>query len=516
MRRRRSGRLSAVTVGLIALAAVVVIVFLGFTKDIPFTQGFRLKAEFESANNLRPNSPVRIAGVEVGKVKSIEAHEGTNAALVTMEIKRSGLPIHADATAKIRPRIFLEGNFFVDLQPGTPRAPSLDSGDTIKITQTSYPVQLDQVLTALQAPSREDLRTILDELNLALDTKPTKAQDSDADPSTRGLTGAEAVNDSYVDGGRALKGTAIVNDALLGTEPDTDLSRLIEGTGKTTGALVVHEAQLKDLITNFNTTMAALASESGNLQQSVRLLAPTLETANRALASLNAAFPPTRAFAREILPGVRETAATIDAAFPWVEQTRRLVAPAELQGLAHDLRPAVVDLAALTRASLDLLPQTDLASRCARDIILPTGDVPITDEFATGSQNYKEFFWTLTGLSGETQNFDGNGQMVRFQTGGGTQTLSLGAVGAPTGQLFGSNVGVPLGNRPAFPGRRPAYKPNVRCIDNQRPNLNGPASARSDPTPPPPGLATVRAPLSTEGKPAKPVAEGYTRQRSTP
>jgi phospholipid/cholesterol/gamma-HCH transport system substrate-binding protein len=513
-RRRRSGP-STLTIGLIALAVVLVGVYLGFTKDIPFTHGFELNAEFQSANNLRPNSPVRIAGVEVGKVKSISAHEGTNAALVTMEIKRSGLPIHEDATAKIRPRIFLEGNFFVDLQPGTPRAPKLASGDTIKITQTSYPVQLDQVLTALQAPSREDLQGILAELNLALNTQPTPEQDQEAAPSTRGLTGAEALNQSYVDGGRALKGTAIVNDALLGTEPDRDLSRLIEGTGRTTAALVVHERQLQDLITNFNITMGALASESGNLQQSVALLAPTLAAANRAFASLNAAFPPTRAFARDILPGVNETAPTIQAAFPWIDQTSRLVSPDELQGLAHDLRPAVSDLAKLTRASLDLFPQTDLASRCARDIILPTGDVPITDEFATGAQNYKEFFWTLVGLAGESQNFDGNGQMVRFQTGGGSETLSLGSTTSPTGQLFGSTVGVPLGNRPAYPGKRPPYKPDVRCIDNERPNLNGPASARTDPTAAPASLTSFYKRGSDRTRP-KPTFEGFTRLRVTP
>ena len=75
-----------------------------------------------------------------------------------MELKDSALPIHEDATAKIRPRIFLEGNFFVDLKPGTPGAPVLKSGDTIKITQTATPVQLDEVLTSLQSDSREDLK----------------------------------------------------------------------------------------------------------------------------------------------------------------------------------------------------------------------------------------------------------------------------------------------------------------------------------------------------------------------
>ena len=61
---------------------------------------------------------------------------GTDTAIVTMEIDDKGLPLHKDATAKIRPRIFLEGNFFVDLQPGTPSTPTLDDGDTIPVTQT--------------------------------------------------------------------------------------------------------------------------------------------------------------------------------------------------------------------------------------------------------------------------------------------------------------------------------------------------------------------------------------------
>ena len=44
-----------------------------------------------------------------------------NTAIVTMAIEETALPIHKDATLKVRPRIFLEGNFFVDLQPGTPQ-----------------------------------------------------------------------------------------------------------------------------------------------------------------------------------------------------------------------------------------------------------------------------------------------------------------------------------------------------------------------------------------------------------
>ena len=462
---------------------MLVLTYFGFTKDIPFTRGYQVQAVFDSANSIRPNSPVRIAGVNVGKVAKVEAHEGTDAALVTMEISKQGLPLHADATAKIRPRIFLEGNFFVDLKPGSPgRARARERRARSRSPTPTTPVQLDEVLTALQSDTRQDLKDLLDGLATALNDPPSAASDADADPSARGETAAKSFNDAYDDIPAAERSTAQVLEALLGQEPGRDVARLLDGTARTTGALIRNERQLQDLITNFNRTMAAFASESGNLSASIRELAPTLENANGALAALNDAFPPTRAFAREILPGVRETAATIDASFPWIDQARPLVSDAELGGVAAELAPATADLARLTDRALELLPQTDLASRCVRDIVLPTGDVVIRDEFENGMPNYKEFWYTLVGLSGEGQNFDANGMYVRFQPGGGSQGVSLGSRSADTGELFGNNVGVPLGNRPFYPGRRPPYKPDVKCHTQRRPNLNGPAAAKSAPT----------------------------------
>jgi virulence factor Mce-like protein len=469
-----------VVIGAISLAIILVLTYLGFTKDIPFTTPYQVKATFESANSIRVGSPVRIAGVNVGKVAKVEAGEDSDTSVVTLSLSKQALPLHEDATAKIRPRIFLEGNFFVDLRPGSPTSPVLDDGGVIKVTHTASPVQLDEVLTALQSDTRQDLKDVLDGLAIALNKKPTAADDRDAAPSARGDTGAESFNDAYVDIPDAERSTAQVFEAFLGQEPGKDLSRLIDGTARTAGALIRHETQLKDLITNFNRTTAAFATESGNLQATIRLLPPTLENANRAFASLNAAFPPTRAFAREILPGVRETPATIDASFPWVAQTRKLVSASELGGLVKELSPATRDLARLTDASIDLLPQTTLTSRCARQVLLPTGDIVIRDEFETGVENYKEFMYGLVGLSGEGQNFDGNGYYVRFQPGGGADAISLGSAGGGSGVIFGNNVAVPLGNRPFYPGKRPPYKPDVPCHTNKLPDLNGPAAAKTE------------------------------------
>jgi phospholipid/cholesterol/gamma-HCH transport system substrate-binding protein len=477
-RKDRRG-MNPITVAAIALVIAGAGIWLGFTKDIPFTQGFRMSAVFETSNNLRKNSPVRIAGVEVGRVKEIKRFQDTDMAEVVMEINEKGLPIHKDATAKIRPRIFLEGNFFVDLSPGTPEAPHIDKGDTIPPTQTSAPVQLDQVLSALQNDTREDLKTLLDEFGTALQGAPAESDRlmEGAGDDTRGETAAESLNDTYDDAGPALKGVSIVNEAFLGTEP-RDLSRAIAGLQRVTAALGRNERTLQDFVENFNTTLAIFADEKENVGATFRELAGTLPQADRALAALNRSFPSTRAFAREILPGVRETPATIDAARPWIAQARRLMGPNELQGLARDLRPTTADLAKATDGALTLFPLQNMLAKCQNEVVLPTGDIKITEpegrkQFETGVENYKEFWYAMTALASEGQNFDGNGAYVRFQPGGGTQTLGTGRSNNGSATQFFNTASPPLGTRPVYPGKRPPYRPDVQCHTQKIPNLNG-------------------------------------------
>jgi len=480
LRKDRTGA-DPFTIGALTLLVIIIITYFGFTKHIPFTHGFRLNAVFESANSIRTNSPVRIAGVNVGKVTGVERYKNTNAAEVQMEISDNGLPIHRDATMKIRPRIFLEGNFFVDLKPGTPEAPKLEDNDSpVPMTQTATPVQLDQVLTALQSNARDDLQTVLESYGGALQLKPTVVLDATQDPDVQGKTAAQALNKNFTYAAPALKGVAEVNQALLGTQPH-DLSKLILGLQRTSEGLGRHEEQLKDLITVFNRTMAAFASRSSDLQATIRLLGPTLQNANTAFDALNAAFPPTRAFALELIPGVEQTPATIDASYPWIAQVRKLVSPAELGGLVQELRPATSDLAAVTDATLTLLPKTDLVNRCVSDVILPAGDIKIQDgPNTTGLENYKEFWNTLVALAGEGQNFDGNGMYVRFQPGGGDQTVSLAGPGGAADKAFANAVAKPLGTRPAYPGKRPPYRPDVPCYTNTLPDLNGAATGPAD------------------------------------
>ena len=472
MRRgRHGGRLTAYQVGLIGLVLVVVLGYLAFSKDLPFTRPFEISAVFENAPPVRQGTVVRVAGVDVGKVSAVESIGGDSPGVrVTMEVEDEALPIHKNAEIKARQRIFLEGNLFMEVRPGTPDAGELEDGDSIPASQTSAAVQIDQVLGTLTTGTREDLQRLLEGYGEGLNGQPQPGEDDDQDADVQGETGGQALNDSLDYSADALRGTAVVNDALLGTEL-RDLSKLVAGQQKFTRALASREQQLKELITNFNVTMGALASEEVNLQATLRELPEVLEAARPALDNLNRAFPSTRAWALEMIPGVRETPATIDAGFPWLRQARALVSPAELQGLVNDLQPAVDDFAQFVDGQVDLLPVFDDFNRCQYGVVLPSGETVIEDgALSTGLQNYQEFFQALQGFVGAGQNFTGNGVYTRFQPGGGAYPVQTGSVG-PAGPRYGSATAPPLGTRPAG-GPKPPYRRKAECRQQPVPDLN--------------------------------------------
>ncbi|MGB2712018.1 MAG: MlaD family protein [Conexibacter sp.] len=505
-------------VGLLAIAIASVATYFGFAKDIPFTHGYRLHAVFESSNSLRPGSPVRIAGVNVGKVESVGRYKDTDLSEVTMQLEDRALPVHTDATLKIRPRIFLEGNFFVDLRPGSPSAPEIEEDGTIGPTQTSRPVQLDELLTSLQSDTRADLQKLLVEYGISLNTKPTAAEDATQDPISQGLTGAEALNKSYRYSGEALKGAALVNSALLGTEPH-DLSNMIRGIARLSTALRGHESELQGLIVNLNTTAGAFAAQSSSLQAAIGLLGPTLTNADAAFESLDRSFPATRAFAREILPGLRETPATVQASFPWIAQTRALLRKSELRGLLAELQPATADLARLQGASLKFLPQLDLADRCFEQVILPAGDIGVQDGALTnrrgdGSivENYKEFWYAMVGLAGEGASSDANGSYIRGSLGGGANTIRVGKAESLRQTVIGNGIVAPRGTSPLYPKTKPPYNTTFPCYRNALPAVNGPQAGpgkapASTVTPTPPPLVIAPKPSSTAAN-ATATAEG--------
>lgn len=482
--------LSFFKTGVLALILVLILIFFAFTKSLPWSgEGYTATATFADGSTLRKTAPVRIAGVNVGKVTAIEVDGGS--AKVTFTVDNEGLPLHDDATITIRPRLFLEGNFFLDLRPGSPSAPDLPDGGDIPITQTATAVQFDQVLTSLQRPDRRNLSRLLDGYGSALADKPTAQQDKGQDPDVQGLSAAEAVNKSFTYGGRAGKGSSQVNQALLG-EQAGDLRGLVSASGQVFSELASSESDLRGLITNLNITTGAFNDESQNLEDTLAQLAPTVEQAQTQLVDINASFPPLRAFARDLTPGVKELPATIRAGNPWLQQTRQLLRTDELGGVAHDLRVATPALAAGTTNLSGLFGQLRLTSRCVADTLVPTGDVKITDQFQTGHSNFDEFLYGLPTLAGVGNNFDANGEFLRIQPAGGpvrvTTPIPGGFPGIPgvsgaDNVLYGNTIEAPVGTQPLKPSPKPPIKSSSPCYRQDVPDLNGPQGGIGAPSP---------------------------------
>ena len=475
--RRHKPRVSTLQAGIVAIVLIAAVVYFVFGGSVPFQKRpFVLKAVFTSNTEIHIPSPVRIAGVDVGEVTSVSSvRGGGNAGVVTMDIDQNALPIHSDATAAIRERIFLEGNVYVDLSPGSPSAPILRSGATLPAANTSGPVQLNNVLSSLTSSARANLQTLVQGLGAALNAPPSPAQDATQDPSVRGLTGGEALNLALKYSARAFEASAIVNQALLGTQPD-DLSGVVAGNEKVFSGLGADPSALASLVRTFNRTMATLASRQQELSDTIAVLPALLRNTLAADASLDASYAPTQAFAREIIPGIHQLGPTIDLAFPWLAQATPLVSPSELGGLLSDLTPAVQDTASTIKSSTQLFSSLDELARCMIHNVIPTGNAVIQDPpNTTGLQVYQELFQSAVGIAGASGNFDGNGRYVRAAVAGGSDLIQS-KVLPVNGPLFGNAVLAPLGTRPAFPSSAPPLDRNVPCYKNAAPNVNAAAT----------------------------------------
>jgi ABC-type transporter Mla subunit MlaD len=392
---------------------------------------------------------VRIAGINVGKVKKIEGlGKGRTGALITMEFEDKGLPIKEDATFKVRPRIFLEGNYFVEVTPGSPSAQEIAEGDTIPATQTAAPVGLFAVLETLQSDTREDLQVVLQEYGKAINSE-----------------GGDGYRRSIKYQAPAFRDSAIVNDATLGYL-EHDLSNYLKGAARFAEGINRDPDQLKDLVTNFAKTADAFAVEQANLSQAISQLPGTLQTGQEALGALNRAFPPLRRLVADLRPAVRSSGPNLDATLPFVKQMRGLVSQPELRGLVADLKPLVPNLVELNRGGIALQEEQRLLSSCQNNVVNPWQNDTVPDpNFKSQGPVYQEGVKWLPGIAGESRSFDANGQYVRSLA----KTANF-AYPADGGRFFLTDAPL-LGVNPPK-AKQPPLRPEVPCETQERPDLN--------------------------------------------
>lgn len=466
MRGMGNGRLPSWLVGLVVALVIAVASVLAYTKELPWGGGDQITATFASSQGVRPASPVRVAGIQIGEVTEVDQladGDPDAGVVVTMELNDNAPTLHEDALFKLRPRLFLEGNYFVDVHTGSPSAPVVGDGYEFPVNQTSYSAQIDQLFTTLQGDVRANLQVLLDQFGKAL--------------MVHG--GAEGFRELHRTSPRAYRYTAEVNEAFLGREPG-DLAGTIDGLGRVLRGLSRSETALQDFVTNLRITTGSFAAEDRALARAVELLPGFMAAGEPAFTALNRGLPGLRAFAREILPGVRSSPETLRVATPFLEQMRRLMSPPELRGLAADLKPTIPLLARLNRANLEFFPQQRLLSSCFNEVVIPWSNstlepVDPANQYPHDPEGrvFEESLYGITGTAIESRSGDANGQHLRVLGGGGPNTVRV--PGGPDGFLqdaVGLTTFPILGAMPALTdSAKNRFRPNVPCETQEPPSM---------------------------------------------
>jgi virulence factor Mce-like protein len=468
---------------------VVLVAYMAFAGALPFAQTFQVHVRFADANELTPGNPVRIAGLQVGSVASVDPGPGT-ASTVNIALDQPQL-IHADAIFTIKPRLLFEGNNYIDVSPGTPTAPAISDGATVPVGRSSSSVGLQQLLDVFQTPVRTSLRSTIAQLASGLGS------------GSSALGGATHVPLGYQglrDAARELDGTlaslSASAQAARGTSPG-DLHASVENTAALTSQLAVNPAALSDFVSSYDQVFGTLAAQSSNLEQSLRQLLGLLSAAPPQLRSIDTALPTLSSLATALRPVLRQAPSALTAGTAALDQIGATVAPPELPKLLSETGPLTAALPTLESRVGALMPRVTLVAECVARNIVPALDRVVPEKInGSGRPAWQDLVHLAAALAGASPGFDGNGTTIRL---GITENeVALASTIPGFGRLIGTGTNGIAGVQPLplGPGIIPPLRPDAPCITQPLPNLSlrsgGPPSSIAASRAPAPSALTIR------------------------
>jgi phospholipid/cholesterol/gamma-HCH transport system substrate-binding protein len=217
------------------------------------------------------------------------------------------------------------------------------------------------------------------------------------------------------------------------------------------------------------------------LDASIPELDAMLREARPALAEVRRLDPTARAFVRELRPGLQVAPPTLRLALPLLAEADRLIRLVPPLTAAAD--PALASLARLQPGLARVLRLVRPVTECLRLNAIPTLQSKIEDPpHSTGQPIYQELVHSLPGQASASQNFDGNGQAIRYNVGFGGNSFSFGSLPGTNEPIVASSSEPILGSRPRVPERQPPFRPDVPCAGQKPPDLHadtGPAPAQT-------------------------------------
>jgi virulence factor Mce-like protein len=273
---RRRTLVNAVLLAVFAAVCVGAMEFLAVNigQSTPVA-GYRVQAVFADADGVPTAADVRVAGIQVGRVVAV-SHDPAHpqATVVTMEIRDSrAVPVYSNGTARVRPKTLL-GEKYIDLDPGDRRGSEIASEGMLPEAQTSTTVEVDQILNAFDARTREEQRLVLQALDAATSNRAGDLQ---------------AIIPQLQQGVANLVPVAQVYE-----RDSPEMGRILTNLATLMTALGDEHEQLAGLLANGNVALGAIA------RRDVSLIA-TLRAASNVAAELNAAAAPTVAAQRQSL-----------------------------------------------------------------------------------------------------------------------------------------------------------------------------------------------------------------------
>jgi phospholipid/cholesterol/gamma-HCH transport system substrate-binding protein len=139
-----------------ALSCFGILLFLWITfgGPTPFkAKPYEVMVPFNEATQLAEQSDVRISGVNVGKVQSIDLAPNGRQALATVDIEDKYAPIPRSTRAILRTKTLL-GETYIELTPGSSEAPQLADGGTLPEANIAESVQLDEIFRTFDPETR--------------------------------------------------------------------------------------------------------------------------------------------------------------------------------------------------------------------------------------------------------------------------------------------------------------------------------------------------------------------------
>jgi phospholipid/cholesterol/gamma-HCH transport system substrate-binding protein len=228
----------------IAAAAIVGTAFLFSGSSHEVT------ARFADANGLVTGNEVRVAGIEAGTVKSVDARvdpkTGQQYAEAVLDIQDAHWPLHQGTTLEVRPKGVLS-NVFVALDPGARNNPTMDPTHVFGLNETSSPINLDTLNDVFSADVRESMRTQIQEGVLAF-----------------GGTGADNFNATVQNLNPMTANLVPLTQVLADRSPELD--RLNTEFDTITHELSSEDANLRGLLSNGNVVLGVLATKNVQLQ----------------------------------------------------------------------------------------------------------------------------------------------------------------------------------------------------------------------------------------------------------